>query len=176
MAALIRTHSRSVARALVGAAMGLLLSGTAIAEPLESEVKAAYLYKMASFVTWPPNAFAAASSPFRICVLNRADVAGPLSELARGAQAWGRPVVIAQIGNTQDMNQCQILFLGDGKAPIGDSAPVLTVTERGASSPGVVEFTMQRSHVRFVIHRGQADARRLQISSKLLAVASAVVP
>jgi hypothetical protein len=53
---------------------------------------------------------------------------------------------------------------------------VLTVTELGASSPGVVAFTVQQSHVRFVIHRSQADARRLQISSKLLAVAAAVVP
>jgi hypothetical protein len=85
-------------------------------------------------------------------------------------------VVITVIGGSQEVSQCQILFLGDGHAALGDSAPVLTVTELGASSPGVVEFTVQQSHVRFVIHRSQADARRLQISSKLLAVAAAVVP
>lgn len=160
-------------------ALGLTLAlapAPAAAQVSEAAIKAAYLYKMAAFVTWPPNAFASASSPFRICVLNRSDVAGPLSELARGAQAWGRPVVVSVIGGGQDANQCQILFLGDGRAPVGESAPVLTVTERGAATPGVVEFTMQQSHVRFVIHRGQADARRLQISSKLLAVAAAVVP
>jgi hypothetical protein len=160
-------------------ALALLLAlapAPAFGEVSEAAIKAAYLYKMAAFVTWPPSAFASASSPFRICVLNRSDVAGPLTELARGAQAWGRPVVVSVIGGSQDVAQCQILFLGDGRAALGESAPVLTVTDRGAASPGVVEFTVQQSHVRFVIHRGQADARRLQISSKLLAVAAAVVP
>lgn len=153
-----------------------LAPAPAFGDVSEAAVKAAYLYKMASFVTWPPTAFESSVSPFRICVLNRTDVAGPLSELARGSQAWGRPVVISAISGGQDASQCQILFVGDGRAPIGESAPVLTVTERGAASPGVVEFTVEQAHVRFVIHRGQAEARRLQISSKLLAVAAAVVP
>lgn len=160
-----------------GLALTLALApAPAFGEISEAAIKAAYLYKMAAFVTWPPNAFASASAPFRICVLKRTDVAGPLSELARGAQAWGRPVLVSEIGSAQDASQCQILFVGDGRTGLGDSAPVLTVTDRGAASPGVVEFTTQQSHVRFVIHRDQADARRLQISSKLLAVAAAVVP
>jgi len=160
-----------------GLALVLALApAPAVAQVSEAAVKAAYLYKMAAFVTWPPNAFASTSAPFRICVLNRTDVAGPLSKLANGAQAWGRPVVVSVIGEAQEASQCQILFLGDRHAPVADSAPVLTVTDHGAASPGVVEFTLQQSHVRFVIHRGQADARRLQISSKLLAVAAGVVP
>lgn len=161
----------------LGMALALAVApAPAVAQVSEAAVKAAYLYKMAAFVTWPPNAFVSASAPFRICVLNRTDVAAPLSELARGAQAWGRPVVVSVIASGQDASQCQILFLGDGRAPLGDSAPVLTVTDHGAASPGVVEFTVQQSHVRFVIHRSQADSRRLQISSKLLTVAAAVVP
>lgn len=159
-----------------GAALAAALVATpGHAQVSEAAVKAAYLYKMASFVAWPPNAFASPSSPFRICVLDRVDVAGPLAELARGAQAAGRPVVVARIAEGADVRQCQILFLGGGRTALADSAPVLTVTEHGAPSPGVVEFTVQRSHVRFVIHRGQAEARRLQISSKLLAVAAGVV-
>jgi YfiR/HmsC-like len=163
-------------RAWSVALMLTLAPAPASGQASEAAVKAAYLYKMAAFVTWPPNAFGSASAPFRICVLNRGDVSRPLAELARGAQAWGRPVVVSQVASAQEASQCQILFLGDGKAALSDSAPVLTVTERGAASPGVVEFTMQQSHVRFVIHRAQADSRRLQISSKLLAVAAAVVP
>jgi hypothetical protein len=158
-------------------ALTLALAPTsAFGDVSEAAIKAAYLYKMAAFVTWPPSAFASPSVPFRICVVNRTDVAGPLSELARGAQASGRKVVVSEIGSRQDASRCQILFLGDGRADLGDSAPVLTVTDRGAADPGVVEFTVQQSHVRFVIHRNQADARRLEISSKLLAVAAAVVP
>jgi hypothetical protein len=158
------------------ALMLTLAPAPAWAQASESAVKAAYLYKMAAFVTWPPNAFASPSAPFRICVVNRPDVARPLSQLTHGAQAWGRPVVVSEISSAQEASGCQILFLGGNHSGLGTSAPVLTVTDHGAASPGVVEFTMQQSHVRFVIHRAQADERRLDISSKLLAVAAAVVP
>ena len=165
-------------RSLALGAASLLLSRPVGAAPLEGAVKAAYLYKMAAFVTWPPSSLGSASSPFRICVLNRNDVAAPIAELTRGQQAWGRTIAVAHLSSAGDpaLNQCQILFLGGARAQISDSAAVLTVTDKGAPTPGVVEFSVEQGHVRFVIHRIQADTRRLAISSKLLSVAQAVVP
>jgi hypothetical protein len=178
MAALTGCISGRWMRPLTLGAASLLLSCPAGAAPLEGAVKAAYLFKMAAFVTWPPTALGSATSPFRICVLNRNDVAAPIAELTRGQQAWGRTISIAHLSSASDpvLNQCQILFLGGARAQISDSAAVLTVTDKGAPTPGVVEFSLEQGHVRFVIHRTQADVRRLAISSKLLSVAQAVVP
>jgi uncharacterized protein DUF4154 len=155
-------------------------SGAARAEVSEAAIKAAYLYKMAAFVTWPPAAFASASSPFRICVIARADIARPLTQIAIGQQAWGRPVVVSQMVAGGSLSQCQILFASsaDSAAMAGlGSAPVLTVSDGQAGArSGVIQFVMDDGHVRFVIHRSEAESRRLQISSKLLSVAAAVVP
>lgn len=159
------------------AAISLAVAAPGSAAPLESAVKAAYLYKMAAFVTWPPTAFAGASVPFRICVLGRQDIEQPLAQLVRGQRAWGRSVAVSEIQPGTGVSQCQVLFVGDGDVPLSDSAPVLTVSDHGSDSPqGVIEFTAEGNHVRFIIHREQAERRRLQLSSKLLNVAASVVP
>lgn len=165
-------------RPLALGAASLFLACPAGAAPLESAVKAAYLYKIASFVTWPATALGPSSAPFRICVLNRSDIAAPMAELTRGQQAWGRTISVATLASGADagLNQCQILFLGGARAQIRDNASVLTVTENGAPTPGVVEFRVEQGHVRFVIHRTQANVRGLALSSKLMAIAQAVVP
>jgi hypothetical protein len=57
------------------------------------------------------------------------------------------------------------------------NGPVLTISDRSAgSSGGLVELVTRGDAVRFVIHRGEAERRRLALSSKLLAVAEAVEP
>lgn len=165
---------------LIRIIVAALIAFTPAAAPADvsaSSVKAAYLYKIAAFVTWPPVSFATASAPFRICVAGRDDILRPLSQLANGQRAWGRKVVVARVGAGSSTSQCQILFRGSASVAVGDSTPVLTVTDRGSAVPdGVIEFFVDGSHVRFLVHRGQADRRGLDLSSKLLAVAAGVSP
>ena len=159
----------------------MLLHSPATPAPLESAVKAAYLYKMAAFVTWPPAALGASNAPFRICVAN-GDTAGTLSRLVRGQQAWGRPIAVSRVSAGQSgaaLKQCHMLYVAGGGAGDLDgvaNAPVLTVTDRGSGMRGaVIEFANDGGHVRFIVHNGEAESRRLQISAKLLNVAMAVV-
>ena len=50
--------------------LGLILrSALAAMEPLEYQVKAAFLLNFTKFVEWPAAAFAAADSPIAICIL-----------------------------------------------------------------------------------------------------------
>jgi len=149
----------------------------ASADVSASAVKAAYLYKIAAFVSWPQSSFSSPSAPFRICVVGRDDIVRPLAQLANGQRAWGHPVVVARVGPGSNVSQCQILFRGNASVSISDSAPVLTVTDRGSDvSDGVIEFFVDGTHVRFVVHRAQAERRKLDLSSKLLAVAAPVSP
>lgn len=154
--------------------------GTADAATPEAEVKAAYLYKLASFVRWPEDP---RSGSFKICIAGRNDVAGVLQQLIRGQQLDGRPFAVAQVTSdqTNEAKGCQVLFLGQGPETAQAllvatrGLPVLTVGDRNnGTRGGVVDFVLRNGHVRLMIDRGQAEARHLELSSKLLDVAVAV--
>lgn len=168
--------------ALLAAALLFSLAHPASAALSETQVKAAYLYKLASFVRWPPVAFADPAAPLRICVAGRADIADLVANLARGQQAAGRHLAAETVDLTRPdaTVRCQILYLGNEASARALAAtiahqPVLTVTDRtGGSRGGVIEFVLNDGSVRFAIHRQQAEARQLALSSKLLAVAQVV--
>jgi hypothetical protein len=155
------------------------ISGSAGSATPEAEVKAAYLYKLASFVRWP----AGGGGNFKFCVAGRDDVAGVLQQLVRGQQVDGRALSVAQLGAGQadQAKSCQVLFVGRGsetaRALLAATRglPVLTVGDRNnGTAGGVVDFLIRNGHVRLAIDRGDAGARHLELSSKLLDVAVAV--
>ena len=164
------------------AVLAIPWAAPALAVPSEAEVKAAYLYKLASFVRWPAGSGAGA---FRFCIAGRDDVVGVLQQLVRGQQVDGRPLAVEQVkaGSADVARGCQILFLGRGpdtaRALLGATRglPVLTVGDRNnGTQGGVVDFLIRDGHVRLAIDRGDAAARHLDLSSKLLNVAVAVDP
>jgi hypothetical protein len=148
----------------------------------EAEVKAAYLYKLASFVRWPNESTVGGS--FKICVAGRGDVAGVLGQLVRGQQVAGRPISIEELTAAQTVRTrgCQVLFVGRGSAAgalfsAARGFPVLTVGDRNnGARGGVVDFLLRDGRVRLAIDRGAADLQHLELSSKLLDVAVTVTP
>jgi hypothetical protein len=176
MATARRWRSRLSAALLVCLAV---FSATGDAATPEAEVKAAYLYKLASFVRWP----AGGGGSFKFCVAGRDDVAGVLQQLVRGQQVDGRALSVAQLGAGQadQAKSCQVLYVGRGsetaRALLAATRglPVLTVGDRNSGTAGgVVDFLIRNGHVRLAIDRGDAGARHLELSSKLLDVAVAV--
>ena len=165
-------------------ALALLLSawaGSVQAATTEVEVKAAYLYKLASFVRWPDGADN--DGKFTICVAGRNDVTQVLGQLVRGQQVAGRSVTVEQLssGQAARVRECQLLFVGRGNADALFKAarglPVLTVGDRNSGARGgVVDFLLRDGRVRLAIDRGAADNQHLELSSKLLDVAVTVAP
>lgn len=164
--------------------VALALSATgpiaASAASLEAQVKSAYLFKLASFVRWPVPL--TEGEPFRICVAERADIAGLLAAFANGKQIGNRAVTVSEVGSGQaQLANCRMLFLGRGAktASVLISAtkgePVLTVTDRTSGTRGgVVEFIEQDGKVRLAIDQRQATTRRLALDSELFTVAAEV--
>lgn len=155
----------------------LLFAPPAPAAPAEVQVKAAYIYKFASFVRWPDEG---GSEAFRICVSGRSDIATVLQDLVRGQRVAGRPVTVAQVagGRGDQARGCRILYLGRGSETANalikatDGAPVLTVCDRsGGTRGGVIEFVLRDGRVRFAVNRSLADRRRLELNAKLIEVA-----
>lgn len=162
-------------------ALLLPCAGAVQAATSEAEVKAAYIYKLASFVRWPDGSEGVGA--FRICVAGRSDVAQVLGQLVRGQQVGGRPIAVEQLSPAQGARakECQVLFLGRGGATAQAllsatrGAPVLTIGDRNAGARGgVIDFLMRDGRVRLAVDRGAADERHLELSSKLLDVAVAV--
>jgi hypothetical protein len=180
-----RAFLRSAAAGAIAAALALAPAAPTHAAVSEAQVKAAYLYKLASFVRWPPSAFADQAAPLRICVAGRNDVYGVVEALTRGQMASGRQLAAESIdpAHPETAADCQILFVGRSEAAartlLAQAAqhPVLTVTDRSTGTRGgIIEFVPTGGNVRFSIHRQAAEARQLVLSSKLLAVAASVEP
>ena len=178
--------ARAFSRRVVCLAFGLgqmLGSSCAFAQspapPAESSVKAAYLFKFAAFIEWPPGTLARADQPLVIGVSEDEEVADDLEQLARGRTAEGRPVTIRRLADGTPATGVHILFLGQRRdtrlkdAIEATTGPVLLVTEQpGALRWGsVINFTTDSGRVRFSASLASAEARNLKLSARLLAVA-----
>ena len=169
--------------AVLALPFGALASDALAAPSLEYAIKAAYLYKLAAFVNWPPASFESSSSPLRICVIGEDPFKTVLDQAVSGVSVAGRPVQIARYDAVQPNMACQIAYVAG--SPIQSRAdalkilkgePVLTVTDQGrggdpASEEGVVNFVLIENRVRFDIDQHQAVEDHLALSGKLLSLA-----
>jgi hypothetical protein len=148
----------------------------------ESTVKAAFLYKFASFVDWPAGTFARADEPLVIGVADDGLVASDLEQLVAGRSVDGHPVVARRVRDVGSMGGVNILFLGyqrEGRlreALAAAAGPVLVVTtQEGALRLGsVINFSAEGGRVRFSVSLAAAEQRSLKLSARLLTVAQAV--
>lgn len=148
----------------------------------ESSVKAAFLYRFADFVEWPPDVFPQAGQPFVIGVSGDGDVARDLEQLVKGRTIEGRPVAVRRIAEPDAPSGVHLLFLGHRRESRlreileALTGPVLVVTEQaGALRLGsVLNFIPEGGRVRFSASMASAEARSLKLSARLLAVAQAI--
>ena len=167
---------------LLGAVLALASATPAAAEsvPLEFAVKAAYLVKFTPFVTWPPRAFAAPTSPFMLCIVGQDPFGSALDEAVRGQVVEDHAVAVKRLAAAEPNMGCQLAFIGrtTGQSPgealhILAGQPVLTVTDRSRGfEGGMIQFVMQDGHVHFDVDAGRAQGAGLVVSSKLLALAA----
>jgi hypothetical protein len=154
--------------------------------PLRAEVfsveavKAAFLYRFASYVEWPADARAA---PFLIGVAGADEIAGQLDALLPQLTVRGKPVQVRRVTRSADLAGVHILYVGrraTARTRALRSAalelPILIVTDdaRGLDAGGVINFIEASHNVRYEISLIAAVRARLKIDSALLAVAARV--
>lgn len=147
--------------------------------PLESEVKAAYLFNFARYVTWPEKAFASPSDPIRICVLADEVFRDTLAATIADKRVGDRRVLAESRTSSSQASDCHILFLkADRASAVADlsSHAVFVVSDSPgfAASGGTANFVLADNKVRFEINPGAVDRAGLQISSRLLRLAKIV--
>jgi YfiR/HmsC-like len=184
----MEAHRRSFSAWAVALALtlcaGFVSSGLAVAATPaypQDEVEAAFLYRFAGFVRWPPGALA--PSVFTVAVLDDDAVADDLERMLMHKQLRGRPARVRRIASIEDLGDAQILYIGDSdesslKRWLARIAgrPVLVVTgQPGALDDGsTINFEVIDSHVRFEISLATARRSGLTISADLLSVATHV--
>jgi hypothetical protein len=164
---------------LMGARV-LLSSAHALEESREYEVKAAFIYHFAKFVSWPGES---KSDPLIIGVLGN-DPFGKIWEEIRRKTVRGRPIVVNLCGNDLGLaKKCQVVFISRVdreklKIILGQlfEKPVLTIADLPlfAETGGMIGFYSHENKVRFAINLESCKKAGLAVSSNLLKLARIV--
>ncbi len=146
--------------------------------PLELAVKATYLYKLAPFVEWPPNAYADPAAPLVLCVQGDDAFSALVERAVAGQKVDAHPIEVRRSSKLEVQTGCHIAYVGGSQAQTAAAAlqalhgsPVLTVTDEARAAKGVVNFRRDQGKVRFDIDKVEADQSKLVVSSKLLSLA-----
>ena len=165
----------------------------------EHEIKAAFLYSFAQFITWETRATtgqtaaltaaqtaaltaaqtAAQTAALTYCAVQEGPVVNALKELIAAKQTAGETRRYTLLADLSNIRQCHILFLGadnnkSESLQLHPEESVLTVgdSQGFVANGGIIEFRRQGARVQVHINLATARAQRIQISSKLLKLAT----
>jgi hypothetical protein len=150
----------------------------------EYRVKAAFIFHFAQLVDWPPEKPTGADNSLVLCTLGDDPFEGVLEGTVAGKAIGNRIVRIRHLGEPQDMQACQVVFLGRAQSkriPMLVStlhnAPVLTVGESAGflDAGGMIDFLLEDNKLRFEVNLDAAESADLKIGSRLLVLAQRVV-
>jgi hypothetical protein len=149
----------------------------------EFDVKAAFLFKLAYFTTWPDDAFEKPESPFVVAVVGADPFGAKLDATMKDKKILTHPIVVERYATAEKIGQPHLLFASGrdddklaaariacrGKAIllVGDCADF-------CAKGGVANFFLEDGKVHFEMNPAAAKRARLSISSLLLRLAKIV--
>ena len=149
----------------------------------ERDVKAAFLFRFASYVEWPEHAFGRPDGTLVIAVAGNDGVYERLAYIVAGRSVGRHPVAARRVNKGESVTGVHILFVGAGAGAWGSELasqarrrPILVVTEADAagSPASVINFVVTDNRVRFDVSMEAAEANGLRLSALLLSVARQV--
>jgi hypothetical protein len=173
---------------LIISALLLTASAATAATPdpsVEYAVKATYLYKFGEFVEWPAASFESETSSAVVCIVGNDPFGATLDKAITGQRIASRAITVKRLKEAAPHSGCQVMYVsGKDEAGLAKAINavrgenVLTITDgaTGNTPTGIINFVITNNRVRFEIDDRAAAANGLVISSKLLALASAVKP
>ena len=147
----------------------------------EYQLKAAYLYNFARFISWPEQSFASGNSNLNICVAGDNPFASVLSGLeSKKIEGHTIKVHYLETPNSKSLRSCHLAFYHDPetfrKMLAFKEAAINTVhvsdIEGSADSGGDIEFILLQDKLRFIINNSSMKAKGVQPSASLLELAA----
>lgn len=158
---------------------GCLLVGLAHAQATpEYRVKAGFLYNFIVFTEWP----ARVGSPLPVCVYGGNPFGDELAAL-EGKAVSGRTLTVRPAVTLADLKSCRVVFVANNVInslprvlEAVRAEPVLVVTDSlGALDVGAgINMTLRQGRIVFEVNLAAARRAELELSSKLLRLASEV--
>lgn len=150
-----------------------------IAELSETQIKTAYIFNFIKFTEWPRGS-ESTDGKINLCVLGNSELSNALNGL-KGAKVDGRDLqVLRHNYNTDDLNACQVLFIGNSEQPrvtsiiktLGD-APVLSISEIDdfAEKGGGIGLLYRDNKIVFEVNLASIQKSRLHLPAQLLNLA-----
>jgi hypothetical protein len=147
----------------------------------EYAVKAAIVFKIAKFVSWPETAGSGDTSALSIC-LPEGDPIGPSIDALSGEKIQGRRIEVQRLSTINTVtSECEILYMsrptverhGQLLNRIAE-APVLTIgdSRNFVNSGGIIALEIRQSRVQFAINVRASQRAGLDISAQLLQLAT----
>lgn len=145
----------------------------------EHDAKAAFMLKLVNFVQWPSEG----GHDLAICVIGADATGDALQRLALGKPVNGRGIVVRHLAPGADLKACQVIFVGASESK---SIPAVLERLRGTSvltvgesdgfgrHGGIVNLLLSGGRIRFEVNPHAAERAHLQISSRLLSLATIV--
>ena len=146
----------------------------------EYRVKAAYIFNFAKYVDWP----VVDSKNFQVCTSGHDDLGGALSALDNRL-ANGRAIQVRQHVATDQLKDCQIIFVGERDSKLLNSvirqmlgAPVLIVSDNQQAVEAGAHITLASAEdrVEFDVNLATLQRSNLKASSQMLKLARTTKP
>lgn len=155
------------------------VAASSLAAPVpEYQVKAAFLFNSAQFVSWPSSQ--PADVPLVIGILGDDPFGSYLDETVRGEKVNNHSLIIQHFRRGTEPRNCNILFIsrseGNRAAQVisnlkGRSVLTVSDIEGFSGLGGMIELFAEKNKIRMRINLEAVRAANLKISSKLLRVA-----
>jgi hypothetical protein len=170
---------------LAGAVLSVILLCTSAGraqDVTESSLKAAFVYNFAKFTEWPPDVLPPTAT-FAACVLGDSPTRDALDRIVKGRQLSGRTINVSEVQLGAGLRSCHLLYMSGVSRPQVTAVvvalrgvPVLTISDSDdfARGGGIAQMFVENGKIRFDINLDMAKESRLQLSSKLLALAAHV--
>jgi len=148
----------------------------------EVRLKGAFLFNFARFTEWPADVFHR-NSPISACVVGDRAMGDSFSETVKGKLLGGRTITVTFVAATMPLPTCHLLYVsGVADTRVTEivstvrDVPVLTVSDADTFTKrgGIIQIFVEGGKMKFRINAKSAKRARLQLDSRLLALAEVV--
>jgi hypothetical protein len=154
-------------------------------DSLEYSLKASFLYKFGSFVSWPKESFASDTSPVVLCIAGQDNFGDIIDRAVAGQYIGKRSIEVKRIPVATPEAGCHIMYIaGSPSQTVTEGVEAMrhshtltfTNSSQDLTEKGIVHFILQDNRLKFEIDDKLAAENGLVLSSKVLSLAVSVKP